>query len=102
GRGVWILDDVSARQQLTPAVLSEAAHLFAPRAAAEIRSFNPKAHEGDRVFHGSNRPNGALIDFHLQRDSGDAAITILDATGALVAKLQPPHAAGLNRAVWNL
>jgi photosystem II stability/assembly factor-like uncharacterized protein len=102
GRGVWILDDVSALQQLTPAVLGESAHLFPPRATEEIRYFNPKAHEGDLVFHGSNPPTGAPIDFYLQRDSGDIAIAILDAAGAAVAKLQAPHAAGINRVVWNL
>ncbi len=50
GRGVWILDDISSLQQLTPQVLAEPAHLFAPRAAEEIRYVNPKAHQGDMVF----------------------------------------------------
>jgi photosystem II stability/assembly factor-like uncharacterized protein len=102
GRGVWILDDISSLQQLTPAVLTEPAHLFAPRTAEQIRYFNAKAHEGDLVFHGSNPPTGALIDFYLQRDTSDAAVAVLDSTGATVATLKPPHAAGVNRVVWNL
>jgi hypothetical protein len=102
GRGVWILDDVSALQQLAPAILTESAHLFPPRPAEAIRYFSPKAHEGDLVFHGSNPATGALIDFYLQRDAADAAVTVLDAAGGAVAKLQPPHAAGVNRVAWNL
>jgi len=103
GRGVWILDDISSLQQLTPAVLSEAAHLFAPRAAETIRYVNPKAHEGDMVFHGANPPPGAIVDYYLQRDpGGDVTLAVLDSTGAPVATLQPSRSAGLNRVVWNL
>jgi photosystem II stability/assembly factor-like uncharacterized protein len=101
GRGVWILDDISAIQQLTPAVLTEAAHLFAPRAAAEIRYFNPKAHAGDMVFRGENPPAGALIDYYV-RSASPVGIVVLDAGGSEVAKLTANGAAGLNRSVWNL
>jgi photosystem II stability/assembly factor-like uncharacterized protein len=102
GRGVWILDDVSAIQQLTPAVMSEAAHLFAPRAAAEIRYFNPKAHTGDMVFRGQNPAAGALIDYYLQSAGGDVAVSILDGSGTVVARVDATKNAGLNRVVWNL
>jgi photosystem II stability/assembly factor-like uncharacterized protein len=103
GRGVWILDDISSLQQLTQPVLTEAAHLFAPRAVETIRYVNPKAHEGDLVFHGENPPSGALIDYYLQRDpGGDVTFAVLDSTGAPVAALQAPAMAGLNRVVWNL
>lgn len=103
GRGVWILDDISSLQQLTPQVLTEPAHLFAPRATEEIRYFNPKAHQGDMVFRGANPPAGALVDYYLQGDPGAAVtVTILDAGAKLVAQLQAPRTAGLNRVVWNL
>ena len=103
GRGVWILDDISSLQQLTPQVLSEPAHLFAPRPVEEIRYFNPKAHQGDMVFHGDNPPAGALIDYSLQSDLGaSAALNILDAAGNQVTTLNPSRAAGLNRVIWNL
>ena len=103
GRGVWILDDISSLQQLTPRVLSEPAHLFAPRPAEEIRYFNPKAHQGDMVFHGANPPAGALVDYYLQSDLGAAAaLDILDTAGTHVTTLNPSRAAGLNRVIWNL
>jgi hypothetical protein len=103
GRGVWILDDVSALQQLTPQILAEPAHLFAPRAAEQIRYFNPRAHQGDMIFRGENPPAGALIDYYLRSDPGGAVeITVLDAAAKTVATVPGPRTAGLNRAVWNL
>jgi len=101
GRGVWILDDISAVQGLTPQVMSEPAHLFAPRTVAEIRYFNPKAHAGDMIFRGENPAAGALIDYYVQ-GSGDASISVLDGAGAILAKVPATAKAGLNRAVWNL
>ena len=101
GRGVWILDDISAVQGLTPQVMSEPAHLFAPRTVAEIRYFNPQAHAGDMIFRGENPAAGALIDYYVQ-SGGDASITVLDGAGAVVAKVPATAKAGLNRAVWNL
>jgi hypothetical protein len=103
GRGVWILDDVTSLQQLTPAVLAESAHLFPVRAAQEIRYFNPRAHEGDLVFHGQNPPAGAIVDFYAREAPGpDVLVTIHDAAGATVATLHPEARAGMNRVVWNL
>jgi len=103
GRGVWILDDISALQRLTPALLAESAHLFAPRAADEIRYVNPKAHEGDLVYHGDNPSPGALIDYYLQRDPGTApTLTVLDSAGTTVVTLPTVRTAGLNRTAWNL
>ena len=102
GRGVWILDDIASLQQLTPAVMSEPAHLFPPRAAAEIRYFSPRAHEGDMVFHGENPPNGAIVDYYLRSEGGDVSLAILDASGQEIASVPASKNAGVNRAIWNL
>jgi photosystem II stability/assembly factor-like uncharacterized protein len=102
GRGVWILDDISALQQLTPSVMSEAAHLFAPRAAEEIRYFNPAAHAGDMVFRGQNPPDGAILDYYLATRASPVALKITDSAGADVATLEGSGQSGINRVVWNL
>jgi len=103
GRGIWILDDISSLQQLTPQVLAEPAHLFAPRPAEQIRYFSPKAHQGDMVFRGENPPAGAIIDYFMRDNSAiNAPLAIIDGTGQPVARLQPPHLAGINRVIWNL
>jgi hypothetical protein len=103
GRGIWILDDISSLQQLTPQVLAGPAHLFAPRPAEQIRYFNPKAHQGDMVFRGDNPPAGAIIDYYMRDSSAmNAPLAIVDAAGQQVARLQAPHLAGVNRVIWNL
>ena len=103
GRGVWILDDVSPLQQLTPDVMTEAAHLFAPRAAEEIRYFNPKPHQGDLTYRGDNPPAGAIVDYYLSGNPGaNFSVDILDASARHVANLAAPRATGLNRVVWDL
>ena len=99
GRGVWILDDISSLQQLTPAVLAEPVHLFAPRPIEEIRYFNPKAHQGDLTYRGDNPPPGALLDFYLQA-AGTPTLRVIDAAGTAVATMTQPAAAGLNRVMW--
>jgi hypothetical protein len=104
GRGIWILDDLSALQQLTPQVLAaDPGHLFAPRAAEQIRYFNPKAHQGDMVFRGDNPPAGAIIDYYMRDGAANnATIAIVDGSGQEVATLSAPHLPGLNRVIWNL
>jgi hypothetical protein len=114
GRGLWILDNVSALQELTPAVLASDAHLFSIERARMIRYSNPKAHMGDMVFRGQNPPAGAIIDYYLragvpaQRGPGSSAsaaavsLTVQDASGKEVRKLAGPANRGINRAVWDL
>jgi hypothetical protein len=103
GRGVWILDDIASLQQLTSEVVGGRAHLFTLRPVEEIRYFNPKAHQGDMVFHGDNPPPGAIIDYYLHGDPGqDLDVSVLDAAGKPIIKLQPTKTAGVNRVVWNL
>jgi photosystem II stability/assembly factor-like uncharacterized protein len=103
GRGVWILDNIAVLQELTPQVLSEAAHLFTLRPAEQIRYVNPKAHQGDMVFRGDNPPAGAIIDYSTRDNSAiNASLDIVDAAGRQVARLQAPHLAGVHRVIWNL
>ena len=103
GRGIWILDQLTALQGLTSAVLSSPVHLFAIDAADQIRYTNLKAHMGDLVFRGENPPNGAIIDYW-QGDAGASVeLTVHDSGGALVQRLRPaPAGRGIRRVVWNL
>ncbi len=102
GRGIWILDDVTALQELTPAVAASAAHLFTPQPGVQIRYTNLKAHMGDMVFRGENPPAGAIIDYWLGAEGGDVALTVHDRSGTQVATVTPTRRRGVNRVVWNL
>ncbi|HET9370847.1 MAG TPA: hypothetical protein VFO19_11390 [Vicinamibacterales bacterium] len=102
GRGVWILDNVAALQELTPEVVASSAYLFTPEPAAQIRYTNLKAHTGDMWFSGANPPQGAIIDYWLASQYADLSITILDAGGREIASIPPRMTRGINRVTWNL
>ncbi|MBI3789352.1 MAG: glycosyl hydrolase [Gemmatimonadetes bacterium] len=102
GRGVWILDDVAAIRDLTPAVRAKAAHLFPPREAEMKRLVNERPHTGDLFYKGENPVNGALLTYWLSRATSGVTLTVHDAKGALVTTLAATGNAGLNRVTWNL
>jgi photosystem II stability/assembly factor-like uncharacterized protein len=103
GRGVWILDQLNAIQELSPEVLATDAHLFTMEPAEQIRYTREKAHAGDMVFRGENPPVGALIDYYLREaPGGEVSLTIYDASGAEVRRLEPTRERGINRVIWNL
>ncbi len=105
GRGVWILDNLTALQELTPETLASGAHLFTVQPATMIRYAGDKGHTGDMIFRGENPPAGAVIDFFLQdaQDSSAVMLTVHDASDREVSRVRVAQpAAGINRAVWNL
>jgi photosystem II stability/assembly factor-like uncharacterized protein len=102
GRGVWILDQVNALQELTPEILARDAHLFTMEPAEQIRYRNERAHTGNMIFEGQNPPPGALVDYWLGTGVEDVSLTVHDGTGTEVATLSPSTRPGLNRVVWNL
>ena len=101
-RGVWILDQINALQELTPNVIASPAHLFSLQPAYEIRSTNLRPHAGDMIFRGENPANGALVDYWIANAGASVTITVHDAAGGLVQALSPKSARGINRVVWNL
>jgi hypothetical protein len=104
GRSLFVVDDVSSVAALTPEVLAEEAHLFAPRNAM---GFEPlpgfEDSNGQGVFRGENPPEGALVTFYLKEvTSTPVKIAITNALGEPVANLKPTVVPGLNRVNWNL
>jgi hypothetical protein len=103
-RGIFILDNLNAVQEMTPAVTQSTSHLFTVEPAEMRRLAGTKAHAGDMIFRGENPPAGAIIDYYL----GDAArndsiaIVVRDALGREVSTVRPTRRAGVNRVVWNL
>ncbi|PYR60416.1 MAG: hypothetical protein DMF91_12325, partial [Acidobacteria bacterium] len=118
GRGFYILDDYSALREITPATLSEDAHLYSLR---DAYLFNPNFGQtqagaaGNGPLGGNwtapNPPFGAVLTYHLREDlPADAklVLTISDDAGKQVRRVdgdqnQPlPKSAGLHRVAWNL
>ena len=104
GRGVWIIDQINALQEMSSEVAASPVHLFTMEPAAQIRRRNEGAHTGDVYYRGANPPVGAMVDYWLgsNADSGSVQITVSGPDGGHVATLEGPTRAGLNRVVWNL
>ena len=104
GRGVWILDNVNALQELTADVQASDAHVFTIEPTAMVRYASVKAQPGDLVFRGENPPKGAIIDYFLATEAQEdsIALEVFDEDGERVAELSPERDAGVNRVIWNL
>lgn len=101
-RGLWILDQLNALQELTPAVAASSAHLFTVQPAMQLRTTNVRPHTGDMHFRGDNPANGALLDYWVRESGTVVELTVLDSAGRTVQTLKPTSVRGVNRIVWNL
>jgi len=129
GRGIWILDDISALRQIDNDVASADAFLFKP---GEAMLLPPDTDNGTPTqkdeAEAENPPSGAIIDYYLKSAaSGAVVIEIADAGGQTVQRFSsadpsvPPDpntlsvnavwqqpmqplsaAAGMHRFVWDL
>jgi hypothetical protein len=105
GRSVYIADDITPLQQLTPEVTNEEAHLFDVRPAIAYLNDQQRGQQvgGQKVFVGENAPRGTSISYYLKSaPNGDVKISIADATGKAIRTIDGTKQAGLNRVLWNL
>ena len=132
GRSIWVMDDITPLEQLSPKVIESDLHLFDIRPAIEWRRWNDKGDEGHKTFIAQNPPLGAMIDFYLKSKLDEkqrVRINVLDKAGKPVREITcggPPPAEpaaggfgggagrfgagaprcdakpGINRAVWDL
>ena len=104
GRSFYILD-ISPLQQLTDAVLTSPAHLFAVKPAM---AFDPKVFSDDQFLAQGrwvveNPPVGATIYYYLASDAtSDVTVTIEDKAGRTVQQVTGSKTKGLNKVLWNL
>jgi photosystem II stability/assembly factor-like uncharacterized protein len=101
-RGVWVLDQLNALQELVPEAAASPAQLFTMQPAYQVRTTNLRPHAGDMIFRGENPANGALIDYWVRDENAALQLTVHDSAGRLVQTLTPTTRRGVNRVVWNL
>lgn len=103
GRGIWILDDVTALAEWTPGVASSTAHIFSPVAAKIYWFWKDTSYMGQSVFMGENPAFGALLSYYLAEPAQAPTITIRNDEGELVRELQVPGEPGvIHRVNWDL
>ena len=110
GRDFFVLDDLTALQQL-PQARTQGAYLFKPRTTYDWYRWwhhiygtgAGEAFAPHQMFVGENPPAGALITYYLPAPAKPAPkLEILDASGRIVRSLDASGHAGLNRLAWNL
>jgi photosystem II stability/assembly factor-like uncharacterized protein len=125
GRGLFLLDNITALEELTPEVAARDLHVFSA-VPAQIRVRPRRSGVAPSRFTTPNAPAGAVIDYYLKTalDTGAAAgrpqgepgqarsersrrggviITIMDSHGDTVTvDSSGPGKQGVNRFVWNL
>ncbi|MDE2357685.1 MAG: hypothetical protein KGL69_13125 [Alphaproteobacteria bacterium] len=88
GRAIWVLDDLTALRQVTPALADAQVTLLDPAPALRWRGDNNKdTPPAPETPLGENPPDGAVIDYVLGPNvKGPVTLEIRDASGALVRR----------------
>jgi photosystem II stability/assembly factor-like uncharacterized protein len=103
GRSIYVLDDISPLEQLNPEKMTAAVLLFDPRPATEFYNQPIGGLWGAHMFKARNPQFGAVINYYLSGNpTDDVTITIEDAKGRSIRRLDAPNRAGLNRVTWDL
>jgi hypothetical protein len=103
GRGLYILDDITALQQLESTKASDVA-LFDVRPATRWNMWSRDGNLGQKTWRGENPPAGALITYYLKdQPPGEVNVSITDKDGKVVRQMRRvPDEAGVNRVSWDL
>ena len=103
GRSIWIVDDLTSLQQLTPEVLSKDVHLFENRTATRWQAVSLGRQQTFFKFRGENPQSGAFIHFYLKSvPTGRVTMEIQDLAGTRKAVLRVSPKPGLNKVRWNM
>ena len=102
-RSVWIMDDISALQNMTEEQMAKDAALLPVRDGVLWKTDRRLGTEipGDKWWQGENAPRGTAISY-VAKAGGDAKVTITEtATGTEFRTQSATAAAGLNRWQWD-
>jgi len=85
GRSFWVMDDISALRQYTPAIAEKGAHLFKPVDAYRTQwsgGFGGGGRGGSTV--GGNPQSGAVVYYTLKSPNQKVTIDFMDAKGTVI------------------
>jgi photosystem II stability/assembly factor-like uncharacterized protein len=104
GRGIWIIDDLTALRALTPKVLASEVSFLPVRPAQQRILAEGGWPEGDASFAGENPAPGALISYYQKTRHvfGRLKLDILDPSGRVIDTLPAAKRKGINRVVWSM
>ena len=102
GRSIWIMDDISALEQMKDSVLTSDLKMFDTRPGIEWKMANYRGFTGTNLFLAPNAPDGVILDY-FAKSAGPVHITVADALGKQIRTLNTRAEAGaVNRTVWDM
>ena len=105
GRSIWIMDNISALEQLNDQVLSTDLKFFDGRPGIEWKMANYRGFEGANMFFTPNAQNGVMLDF-FAKSSGPVRIAVTDQAGKPVRSINmnvsQAQAGSIVRTTWDM
>ena len=103
GRSIFIADDITPLEQLTPSVQAQDAYLFAPRpAVAYVNDITNNPHiGGQKNFIGQNAPRGTALNYYLKSAATDEGLGDRR-PGHTLCTSDGIKAPGIHRVEWGL
>jgi photosystem II stability/assembly factor-like uncharacterized protein len=103
GRSIWIVDDLTPLQQITPETLSKDVHLFVNRTATRWQSISLGRQQSFFKFRGENPRPGAFVHFYMGSEpEGKVTMEIQDLAGERRASVRVAPKPGLNKVRWDM
>ncbi len=103
GRSFYILDDITALEQLADSVLTRDEFLFAPRQAILWDQDRTTFHGGAEDMWRAKNPPDAVLSYYLKGAAqGPVKIQVADVAGTIVREFDAPRDAGIHRIEWDL
>jgi hypothetical protein len=102
GRGIWILDDLSAVRALTPEVLARDAAILPTRPSTMTTPASEQRFDGSADYVGQVPEESAFVTYYLRKRHlfGDLRVEVLDAGGHRIGSVPGSKRRGLNRVAW--
>jgi len=103
GRSIYVLDDITGLEQLTPDAMAKPAVLLKPRPARGFYMLGRGGMWGNDQYGSKGPPPQATLNYWVrERDRDGAKLAVKDSAGKLVRQLDGPAETGLNRITWDL
>lgn len=102
GRGVWIIDNLTPLQQLTPEVKEKDVHLFDIRPEVQWARTYEWSWVPDKRFFKSNPPYGSTLAYWIKNElPEEVKIEILNIQGEVIRNLKGGKEAGMHAVRWD-
>jgi photosystem II stability/assembly factor-like uncharacterized protein len=103
GRGIWILDDISFLEEMSPEVLDSELYLFNIRPFTEFLLASVREPFSKPAYAAKNPPYGLNITSFMKAEAKEMPrVSILDKNGNVVYELNLSKKPGIQRETWNL